>query len=188
MEYFNYKTPVKPAKGRLLLSEPMLADPNFERTLILLCEFDEDGAFGFVLNKPSESLVADLIDAEGQEDKWAFIGGPVQQDSLHFIHSYDGVDGAQEILTGIFWGGDFETVLEKSRLYPDSVRFFVGYSGWAAGQLEDELKENAWIVSDKADSRLIFDTNPEVMWQEAVSRLGGRFTLYANYPTDPRLN
>lgn len=188
MDYFNYKTPVKPAKGRLLLSEPMLADPNFERTLVLLCAFDDEGAFGFVLNKPSESLVSDLIDCEVQEEKWAFIGGPVQQDSLHFIHRFDDVEGAQEILPGVYWGGDFETVLEKSRLDPDSVRFFVGYSGWAAGQLEDELKENAWIVSDRADEELIFDTEPDSMWQEAVSRLGGRFTLYANYPTDPRLN
>lgn len=191
MELFNFKTPLKPGSGRLLVSEPLLPDPNFERSIILLCAHDEDGSFGFVLNKPTENLIGELVEGFEGLEQMAFTGGPVQQDTLHFIHCFPDLEGSREILKGIFWGGDFDVLKDLARAgkcTPDKIRFFLGYSGWSEGQLDGELKENAWIVSDKVDESLIFVTDPAEMWKKAMLILGGRFSHYVNYPTDPRLN
>jgi putative transcriptional regulator len=121
----------------------------------------------------------------------AFIGGPVQQDTLHVLHNYNDIEGARMVLPGVYWGGEFDELRERTaegRMDADGIRFFVGYSGWSAGQLDGELKENAWTVSDKVDNQLIFLTDPLDMWHRAMQRLGGRFARFSNYPTDPRLN
>jgi putative transcriptional regulator len=191
MNLFDFKTPLRPAPGLLLVSEPMLPDSNFERSIILLCAHDSDGSFGFVLNKPSDQEVSDLVDGFEDFHGNIFTGGPVEQDTLHFIHCFPEIEGRQEIREGIYWGGDFDSLRElagRGKCTPDRVCFFLGYSGWSVGQLEDELKENAWIVSDKVDRSLIFETGPAEMWRKAMTVMGGRFSRYANYPTDPRLN
>jgi putative transcriptional regulator len=191
MEFFQYKNKLTPAKGRLLVSEPYLPDPNFERTIILLCEHTEEGSFGFVLNKLSTTTVNEVIDDSKGADGAIYIGGPVQQDTLHFVHRYAGLEDAVEIENGIFWGGNFEKLLfllQTEQIQPSDAKFFLGYSGWSAGQLEEELKQDSWIVSDRVTEELIFETNPEAMWQKALKAMGGRFSVYSNYPLDPRLN
>jgi len=191
MEFFNYTNPVKPKKGSLLVSEPYLADPNFERTIILLCEHNAEGSFGFVLNKPSPAKIADLMDGMKNFESTVYVGGPVQQDTLHFIHRLNTLEDAVAVGEGIYWGGNFEqlTLMLLSQDLNDSdIKFYLGYSGWSEGQLEEELKANTWIVSDEVDEKLIFETNPETMWQKALEAMGGRFSVYSKYPVDPRLN
>ena len=191
MEFFNYANRVKPKKGSILVSEPYLADPNFERTIILLCEHNAEGSFGFVLNKPSQAKITDLIEGMKNFDATVYVGGPVQQDTLHYIHCLDTLEDAVEIGNGIYWGGNFEQLnlmLLSQKLTDADLKFYLGYSGWSEGQLEEELKANSWIVSDNVDEKLIFETNPEIMWQKALQAMGGRFSVYSNYPVDPRLN
>ena len=191
MDFFKYKNKIKPEKGRLLISEPFLPDPNFERTIILLCENNEEGSFGFVLNKPSLANVSDVMDDIKDYNTPAMVGGPVQQDTLHYLHRQKGIEDAVEILDGVFWGGSFERVLfllETKQLAHKDIRFFLGYSGWSPGQLDEELKQDSWIVSDQATEELIFDTEPEGMWKKTLKIMGGRFSIYSNYPKDPRLN
>lgn len=191
MEFFNYANRVKPKKGSILVSEPYLADPNFERTIILLCEHNAEGSFGFVLNKQSHAKIADLLDGMKNFDATVYVGGPVQQDTLHYIHRLGALEDAVEIGNGIYWGGNFEQLnllLLSQKLTDADVKFYLGYSGWSEGQLEEELKANTWIVSDDVDEKLIFETNPEIMWQKALQAMGGRFSVYSNYPVDPRLN
>ncbi len=191
MEFFKYKNKLKPARGRILVSEPYLNDPNFERTIILLCEHNDEGSFGFVLNKPSIAKVNEVMDNEINLEVTVFIGGPVQQDTLHFVHRCAELQDAVEIGEGIYWGGNFESMrlqLESSLINPKDLKFFLGYSGWSEGQLEEELKADSWIVSDRLNDELIFETNAEVMWQKALKDMGGRFSVYSNYPLDPRLN
>lgn len=191
MDFFKYKNKVKPEKGKLLISEPFLPDPNFERTIILLCENNSEGSFGFVLNKPSLANVSDVMDDIKDYDTPAMVGGPVQQDTLHYLHRYPGIDDAVEILDGVYWGGNFERVLfllDSKQLPHKDIRFFLGYSGWSAGQLEEELDNDSWIVSDQASEELIFDTEPDAMWKKTLKIMGGRFSVYSNYPKDPRLN
>jgi putative transcriptional regulator len=191
MDFFNYTNRLKPTKGCILVSEPYLPDPNFERTIILLCEHNEEGSFGFVLNKPSHAKIADVMDSIKDFDAQVYVGGPVQQDTLHYIHRLHAIEDAVEIGEGIYWGGNFEqlnSLLDSRKLAAHDVKFFLGYSGWSEGQLEEELKANSWIVSGHVDEKLVFETNAEIMWQMALKAMGGRFSVYSNYPVDPRLN
>jgi putative transcriptional regulator len=191
MEFFKYKNKIAPEKGRLLISEPFLPDPNFERTVVLLCEHNEEGSFGFVLNKPSILKVKEVLEDVLSIDSIVYVGGPVQQDTLHFIHRNSTVDNAVEIAPNVYWGGDFETLVTKvdtSQIPGNDIRFFLGYSGWGPGQLDAELEQDSWIVCNFINEQLLFDTEPQVMWRKALESMGGRFSVYSNYPTDPRLN
>jgi putative transcriptional regulator len=191
MDFFKYRNKIKPEKGRLLISEPFLPDPNFERTVVLLCEHNEEGSFGFVLNKPSILKVNEVMEDIAVFENIVYVGGPVQQDTLHFIHRNAAVNNAVEIAGHVFWGGDFENLIllcDTKQISANDIRFFLGYSGWGPGQLDTELEQDSWIVCDFVTDQLLFDTDPQVMWRKALENMGGRFSMYSNYPTDPRLN
>lgn len=191
MEFFKYRNKIKPEKGRLLISEPFLPDPNFERTVVLLCEHNEKGSFGFVLNKPSILKVNEVMEDITELDNLVYIGGPVEQDTLHFIHRNAILTNAVEIVDNIYWGGAFGNLMllcETHQITAKDIRFFLGYSGWGPGQLETELDQDSWIVCDFVIDQLLFDTGSEIMWRKALENMGGRFSVYSNYPVDPRLN
>ncbi len=191
MDYFKFNNSHKPAKGSFLISEPFLPDPNFERTVVLLCEHNEEGSFGFVLNKISGVALEDIIEDIKNFEEKVYIGGPVQQDTLHFIHRADYLEGGVDIGNGLYWGGNFEqlmVLIDTKQIKPEDFRFFVGYSGWSAGQLVEELEANSWIVAPNATPDLVFDLDNEALWKTLLKLLGGRFSIYSNYPTDPRLN
>jgi putative transcriptional regulator len=182
---------IEPAPGILLIADPFLKDPNFLRTVILLCEHKEEGSFGFVLNKQIENTLDELIpDLEGYKFP-VYYGGPVQMDTLHFIHQYpDIIPGSFEISKGVYWGGDFDMVVEmikKEEIKPTKIRFYVGYSGWSSGQLESELKEKSWLTV-KAERKLIFHKKIDEIWKESLKHLGGDFEMMINFPIDPQLN
>ncbi|MBS1544485.1 MAG: YqgE/AlgH family protein [Bacteroidetes bacterium] len=191
MDFFKYRNKLKPERGKLLISEPYLPDPNFERTIILLCENNEEGSFGFVLNKPSMAKVTEVMEDIKGFEGFAMVGGPVQQDTLHYIHRHPDLEDAVQIKENIYWGGNFEQLLfllESGQLSSSDVRFFLGYSGWSAGQLEEELEQDSWIVSDLLSEEIVFDTEPEGMWKKTLKVMGGRYSMFSNYPKDPRLN
>ena len=191
MEFFKYRNKIKPERGRLLISEPFLPDPNFERTVVLLCEHNNEGSFGFVLNKPSILKVSEVMEELTEMENLVYVGGPVQQDTLHFIHRNASLENAVEIVEKIYWGGAFENLLillESKQINSTDIRFFLGYSGWGPGQLDAELDQDSWIVCDYVTDQLLFDTGPDVMWRKALENMGGRFSMYSNYPVDPRLN
>lgn len=191
MDYFKFTNNQKPEKGSLLISEPFLPDPNFERTVVLLCEHNEEGSFGFVLNKVSGVTLEEIMEDVNGFDAPVYIGGPVQQDTLHFIHRADYLEGGVEIGPGLYWGGNFEQLMiliNTKQISTEDFRFFIGYSGWGADQLEDELKADSWIVANHATPNLVFDQEGENLWRSVLKQLGGRYNIYSNYPTDPRLN
>ncbi|MEQ9593589.1 MAG: YqgE/AlgH family protein [Cyclobacteriaceae bacterium] len=191
MDFFKYKNKLQPGKGRILVSEPFLPDPNFERTIVLLCEHNEDGSFGFVINKPSVAKIGDVMEDLEQFDVPLFVGGPVQQDTLHYIHRYPHLQDAVQITEDTYWGGNFESLkamINSSQVDKDDLKFFLGYSGWSEGQLDEEMEANSWIVSDKFSAELLFETDPDLMWKESLKSMGGRFSVFSNYPVDPRQN
>ena len=193
MELFNYSfDKIEPRKGDLLISEPFLNDPNFSRTVILLCEHNEEGSFGFVINKEAKIKLNELVSGAGNREDKIFIGGPVQQNTLQFIHRSDGlIEGSVEVQEGIFWGGNFEQMLamiDGDLIKVDDIKFFVGYSGWGAGQLKGELELNSWIISRNVKIEQIFNTDVESLWKEVLNTMGGKFKIVANFPVDPRLN
>lgn len=184
---------VTPAVGSLLLSEPFMLDPHFKRTVVLLCEHDEaNGTVGFILNKTVNSVkVADaLVDLDMVQTP-LFYGGPVAHDTLHYLHRYgELIEDSMEILDGVYWGGNFEQIIEElkaGKLHPDGFRFFMGYSGWDPGQLMMEMESDSWIIA-KAKAAHIFDMPADVLWKSVLDDLGGKFKTIKNYPENPLLN
>jgi putative transcriptional regulator len=182
---------IAPAKGILLIANPFLKDPNFSRTVILICEHLGEGSFGFVLNKPFPKKLNEIVSSMDGINFPVFYGGPVQRDSLHFLHQNpDLITGGEQILENVYWGGNFESLLiqiKNDGIDPSQLRFFLGYSGWTEGQLDQEMKEGSWLTV-KATPDLIFRTTAENIWKESLNHLGGEYKMLINYPIDPQLN
>ena len=181
-----------PSAGRLLISEPFLMDPNFQRSVVLLAEHEADGTVGFILNHPSALLLRDLIPELENAEFPVYIGGPVATDTVHFIHRcYDRLNDGEEIGKGIYWGGNFEALkilLANNSIQQDEIRFFIGYSGWGMEQLKNEIKENTWIVSDQFHQDVVFSNNEEELWKEVIISLGPKYAHVSNFPSNPNLN
>ncbi|MEO6253217.1 MAG: YqgE/AlgH family protein [Ferruginibacter sp.] len=182
---------IEPGAGILLIADPFLKDPNFLRTVVLLCEHEEQGSFGFVLNKQIEQTLDELItDMEGHRLP-VYYGGPVQMNSIHFLHQYpDLIPESVKVSKDIYWGGNFETVtaLIKSRSIDlNKIKFFIGYSGWGYDQLTGELKEKSWLTVS-ATRKLVFNTGDAEIWKNSLQALGGEYEMMINYPIDPQLN
>ena len=183
---------MKQLTGRVLISEPFIQDPTFERSVILMTDHNEEGSVGFVLNQKSDHLVNQLVPDLPHIDLPVFVGGPVELDGLHCIHSYSSIDESVSLKKNLFWSGDFGQIIEglKSGEYEQSrFKFFMGYSGWAKGQLLSEISEKSWIIGD-IPSKIIF--NNEMMdkdlWKYAIRLKGGKDALLANSPANPLLN
>lgn len=181
-----------PQVGNLLISEPFLQDENFVRSVVLLCEHNSEGSFGLVLNKPSILQLSQLVEELSFLENEIFVGGPVEQNTLHFIYFGEKkLEGSISIGENLWWGGDFEGLVENLKvgsIKPDSIRFFIGYSGWASGQLSDELSENTWIISDHKLEVEVLQNTADELWKLILKNMGGEFKVMANYPLDPRLN
>ncbi len=182
---------IEPAAGILLIADPFLKDPNFLRTVVFLCEHQDDGSFGFVLNRKYENTLDELIpELEGHQLP-LFYGGPVQADTIHFLHQYpEQIPGGLEVMKGIYWGGDFEKVVEmikNNEADPSKIRFYIGYSGWSGGQLNEEMTQKSWLTV-KATRKIVFLKNYLDIWKESLRQLGGDYEMMINFPIDPQLN
>lgn len=181
----------KPDKGSLLVSEPFLTDMNFWRSVILLTEQTPQGTIGFILNKPAhlstEEAIPGMLDVEFP----VYYGGPMEPNSLHFIHKHGAlIPGCFEVLPNVFWGGDIHVInelLKNGTATANDFKFFLGYSGWEIGQIEDEMNEKAWWVT-LGNEELIFDTDLDNMWAKVVKQLGEDFSYMANSPEDVSWN
>lgn len=183
---------ILPTKGTLLISEPFMADPNFKRTVVLITENSAEGTVGYVLNQKSDLLLKDIIAECWDANMQIFIGGPVANDTLHFVHNVpEKISGGANLGNGLFWGGDFEELKSQINSYnitEEDVKFFIGYSGWSKDQLTSELEMNAWIVSDRVDSAMVLDDSDIDIWKEAVLNMGVKYAHITNFPQDPTLN
>lgn|SRR5690606_30019119 len=182
---------ITPAKGTLLIANPFLKDPNFSRTVIFLCEHIVEGTFGFVLNKRFPKKLNELVQELEGFNYPVYQGGPVQGDTLHFLHQYpELISGGEEVMKGVYWGGNFETLrirLQNGDIDAGRLRFFIGYSGWTEGQLDMEMKAESWLTAT-ATRKLIFNTRPEDVWKDSLKHLGGDYERMIHYPLDPQLN
>ncbi len=181
----------KPTQGSLLISEPFLLDSYFKRAVVLLSEHDDKGTLGFILNKPTDVRLNDAVDDFPEFDAPLYFGGPVETDTLFYIHTLgERLKGAKEIVSGIWWGGDYDQLkflIDTHQIRPDQIRFYAGYSGWEPKQLEGELKEKAWLVSNTNKTFTFFD-NPKVLWSQVLRSMGNEYAILANFPEDPNLN
>ncbi|MBE7653013.1 YqgE/AlgH family protein [Tenacibaculum finnmarkense genomovar finnmarkense] len=182
---------LKPKKGRLLIAEPtILNDSSFKRTIILLTEHTSKSSVGFILNRPLQHTLNDLV-PEIDCDFRVYQGGPVEQDNLYFIHKVPQlIPNSIEVANGIYWGGNFENLKEllvENKLKPTDIRFFLGYSGWETNQLIDELNIDSWFISEN-DYKNILTTNNESFWKNKLLQKGGKYKIWANAPSDIQMN
>ncbi len=188
----SIKNKLKPSRGKILLSEPFLVDDFFTRSVVLLCEHGPEGSFGFVLNNYTDLSFMDINPKFPDIPIKISIGGPVKPEHLYFIHTLDNEQiGCQHILENIYLGGDFELVLNMLQVNSevmDHVRFFLGYSGWTAGQLHDELEDKSWLVVPAPESSYIMDISREEIWKDLMQSQGGVYKLMSKFPLDPRMN
>ncbi len=183
--------PIQSLKGRLLLDGGSLVGSFFSRTVVLVCQHNAEGAFGLVLNRPTdktigEMLVEDLPEKLQEQDLW--IGGPVQSSALSYLHSDDFLPEAN-VLPNLNLNHSIEDLsdLGGSFSITQKVRVFAGYSGWGAGQLDDEMKRKAWITHP-ANIDHVFAVEPVKLWRSVMVELGGVHRLMADGPDDLSLN
>jgi putative transcriptional regulator len=174
-------------KGQLLLDGGKLRGSFFSRTVVLICQHDEEGAFGLVLNKPTENKVGEVLMAEVADDlkeQLLFLGGPVQPEALSVIHSDTFLpDG--NVMANVRLEHSLESLMELGASYSPSqkVRIFAGYAGWTSGQLEAEMKRESWLIHP-ASVELIFQSDPVTLWQNILRQKGWEYRLLAEGPED----
>ena len=176
---------------KLLKSNQTMDDPNFSNTVILIAEHNENGALGFIINKPLKYTINDLV-PDVEANFKIYNGGPVEQDNLYFIHNIpDLITDSVEISNGIFWGGNFDLTKElinNGKIKKDNIRFFLGYTGWSPQQLEQEMKSNSWILTENLYKNKIIGKSSTDFWKEKILEIGGDYVIWSNAPENPILN
>jgi putative transcriptional regulator len=190
-DFFEVNNTLLPQKGRILISEPFLMDNYFKRSIVLITEYSEEGTVGFVLNKPINMKVHEIISDFPIIDVNVSLGGPVQTNTLHYVHTLgDIIPNSIKVIDNIYWGGEFEVVkklVESGNLNNENIRFFLGYSGWQSNQLEDELHENAWVVADISPEDIMRPMN-KFFWNKTLNKMGKKYQMWANFPENPQMN
>ena len=185
------KTPL--GKGIFLVANPSLRDHNFRQTVILLCEHGEEGALGVVVNRPTKINITEVLPQipilEGQKHM-VFSGGPVQRNHLLILYrTPEEPENTHHVFNGVYLGGNMTALEEivKNPFSPDNFRAFMGYSGWAPGQLENEMESGSWLTLP-ADSSFMFDWDHTRVWTDILQSLGTQYQIYRDMPIDPQMN
>jgi putative transcriptional regulator len=177
--------------GKILIAEPFLKDPNFKRSVVLICEHSSEGSIGFVINNEFKHTLSEIVPELPGANWPLYLGGPVETDSLHFLHRIPSLkEESKEIAEGVYWSQDFNAIIpmiKSGEIDGKDIRFYLGYSGWSEGQLEMELDEKTWIVTD-GDAAMVFTETPDKTWKNVLKQMGGDFSILANSPMDPQLN
>ncbi|MFP4690894.1 MAG: YqgE/AlgH family protein [Bacteroidales bacterium] len=186
------RNPNKPNSGKLLISEPSLRDFYFGRSVVLLVEHNtKEGTIGLILNKPIHLKLNQVIKEFPDNEFPLFLGGPVHPERLFYVHTLgDKVQGSIEIIPGLYWGGEIGKIMDLIRLNlvtPEDVRFFIGYAGWESKQLDTEMKEKSWVVT-QCSLKTVMNRYPEKLWSNMLKEMGNDYAIWANFPSDPILN
>jgi putative transcriptional regulator len=178
--------------GDMLLAEPFMLDGNFRRSAIVITEHDDTkGTVGFVINKPIDMQINDLIADFPDFDSQVFFGGPVATDTIHYLHSAgDILDDSSQVVPGVFWGGNFEKLkflIRSELIKPESIRFFVGYSGWSEFQLKAEMESGSWIKTDMF-ANYLWKSKPKKLWGDVLGHKGDTYGVIGQMPDQIRYN
>lgn len=179
-------------KGKLLISDPSLVgDLAFSRSVVLITDYNNEGAVGFILNKPTDYTLQELISDTNSRFQ-VYNGGPVEQDNLYFLHTVPNlIPNSIQISNGVYWGGDFEILtklLSSGVLKEYQIRFFLGYSGWSQNQLENEIQSDSWIVLENFHKNDILKQSSEDFWKSKILQQDDKFKIWANLPENPLHN
>ena len=188
---FSFKNNEPTNKGSILISDPFSDDVYFGRSVVLICEHNDEGTFGFVLNNYIDVDLHQLDDNFPNINARISFGGPVSKENLYYIHSFSNITNTLEIREGLYYGGDFDEICEqiKNSKNPNKeIRFFVGYSGWSPGQLDEEIKNENWITANNISTEDILDTKLDDLWRICLEKQGQRFQLMTKFPRNPMDN
>jgi putative transcriptional regulator len=176
-------------RGKLLVASPALVDPNFARTVVLITEHNAEGAMGIVLNRPAETLVAEVLPelAAVAPDETLFVGGPVQPDAIVLLAEFSDPEAAAWIVAADVGLAAADRELSELAKAVRRGRLYAGYSGWGPGQLEAEIEVDSWIIEPPLPAEL-FPGDPDALWSDVLDRKGGQYALIARMPEDPSLN
>ena len=182
---------LKPKKGRLLISEPSLSDPTFFKSVILLTYHNSQESIGLILNQPTKIEIRDIFKEISSSEFPLYIGGPVAKNSIQFIHTLgEKINNSVEIANGIYWGGNFKEIIRlinNGKISNKDIRFFAGYSGWEANQLNQEIEENNWIIS-VAKKETCMQYSNHNLWSNIIKTKESKYAIWTNMPTNPHLN
>ena len=182
---------LKAKKGRLLISEPSLNDNIFFKSVVLLTHHNDEESIGLILNHPTKINLNEILNNIPLSDFPIYIGGPVEKQSLHFIHTLGSIiPNSKQIIDSIYFGGDFDTVIQlmhDKKITKNEIRFFVGYSGWEAEQLNNEIRDDAWIVQT-AKNELCMNYSTPKLWSDIIKTKKMKHAIWANMPKDQSLN
>jgi putative transcriptional regulator len=188
---FSFKNNEPTNKGSILISDPFSDDVYFGRSVVLICEHNDEGTFGFVLNNYIDVDLHQLDDNFPNINARISFGGPVSKENLYYIHSFSDITNTLEIREGLYYGGDFVEITDriKNAKNPNKkIRFFMGYSGWSPGQLDEEIKNESWITANNISTEKILDTNLDDLWRICLEKQGQRFQLMTKFPRNPMDN
>ncbi len=180
-----------PAKGKILISEPFLPDTFFSRSIVYLTDHSPQGSVGFILNKKIDLNLSNAITGFDGWDENLNMGGPVAPDTIHYIHTMgDMIPGSVLVEDNIFWGGDIDYIRDLAAtkgMTSSQIRFFLGYSGWSAGQLEREIKEDSWVIA-KVRPEIILSNRGEDTWKRVLRSFNNKYRIWADFPDSPEMN
>ncbi len=192
IDFFKIKSNnIKPEKGKILISEPLAQGFYFKRSVVILTEYNSDGAMGFVLNKPVNKPIPEINEDFPDFEPNISVGGPMSTDSMYYVHTLGNkiLPGSIEISKGLFWGGNYSKIkklINSNQINSNQIRFFIGYSGWTAQQLDEELKNNFWLVENLQQEKIMTHSNE--IWKEVLLTMGPRYQMWANFPENPKFN
>jgi putative transcriptional regulator len=180
-----------PEKGKILISEPFLPDTFFNRSIVYLTDHSPQGSVGFILNKKLDLNISSAISGFENWNENINMGGPVAPDTLHYLHRLgDLIPNSVPIEDNIYWGGDIDSIRELislGKVNNSQIRFFLGYSGWSAGQLERELKEDSWIIA-RVKSDIIMNNRGDDTWKRVLRSFKNKYRIWADFPDSPDMN
>lgn len=179
--------------GKLLISAPFLCDPSFRRSVVLIVDHtDNEGTVGYVLNNCTPFALNTRVAGLECVSQNLYLGGPVDDKSLHYLHTYPQVSQSVKICDGVYWGGNFDQIcngLKTGSILQQNIRFFMGYSGWIGGQLQSEIEQNDWLIGHFEAHYLFQGSIPDnELWRYVMKQQSGLTSLLANAPIDPTLN
>ena len=191
IDFFSIDNNKVAKQGRVLIAEPFLNDTYFKRSVVLLTEHTDEGSIGFVLNKPVNLAVSDVLNDFPEIDTEISIGGPVNTNTIHYIHTMgEAIPNSVRVLDNLYWGGDFEVIkdmISSGLIKGPEIRFFLGYAGWSPNQLENELTENAWLVSEMKPEHIMQGPGDN-LWKDILEKSGDKYETWVNFPENPSLN
>ena len=180
-----------PEKGKILISEPFLPDTFFNRSIVYLTDHSAQGSVGFILNKRLDLNMMSAVTGFENWNENINMGGPVAPDTLHYLHNAgDLIPNSVLIEDNLYWGGDIDTVRElilTGKLDHTQIRFFLGYSGWSAGQLERELREDSWIIA-RVKPEIIMKYRGDDTWKSVLRSFKNKYRIWADFPDSPEMN